>query len=97
MCRQVSPACEASGRGMPCGSVRARVRVQELVDVGLARVERERPEQACDGFDLGTVSLGRAEWYFVHVPLPCCCVGAPAAIHCRRLSRSLGERPRVGL
>ena len=68
-----------------------------LVDVGLARVERERPEQACDGFDLGPVSLGRAEWYFVHVPLPCCCVGAPAAIHCRRLSRSLGERPRVGL
>src|SRR5438876_11376240 len=59
--RQVSPSFEASGRGLTCVSVRSLWRVQELVDVGLEHVERERPDQACDGFDLGTVSLGRAE------------------------------------
>src|SRR6266571_3496270 len=36
-------------------------RVQELVDVGLECVERERPDQEFDGFDLRTVSLSRAE------------------------------------
>jgi len=60
-CRGHARAALSAAAAERATLLRSLLRVQELVNVFLERVERERPDQEFDGFDLGTVSLSIAE------------------------------------
>jgi hypothetical protein len=57
---RLAPSLRCPG-GAQRVSVRLLFRVQELVNVVFERIERERPDQEFDGFDLRAVSLGIPE------------------------------------